>query len=125
MEDVIASLTGAGFPVSWDPSSADAVQDDAGTDADERSAPPAQQEPPGHGDVLAELADLYAQDLGFPAEMLTPDIDLEADLGVDSLKQLAPFQRVREQYGLAEPPAERRVRATTLGRIAELVEEHR
>jgi acyl transferase domain-containing protein/acyl carrier protein len=125
MEDVIASLTGGGFPVSWDPSSADSVQDDAGTDADARSAPPAQQEPPGHGDVLAELADLYAQDLGFPAEMLTPDIDLEADLGVDSLKQLALFQRVREQYGLAEPPAERRVRATTLGRIAELVEEHR
>jgi acyl transferase domain-containing protein len=75
--------------------------------------------------VLSELTEMYASDLGFPTEMLTADIDLEADLGVDSVKQLALFQRVLHKYELPEPLGERRARATTLGEIAGLVEELR
>ncbi|MEU4806927.1 acyltransferase domain-containing protein [Actinosynnema sp. NPDC023587] len=126
---IVAALDDAGFPVSWNP-----LPDRHGPD--EAVVPEARESPhavalsgqdslPARADVLSELARMYAEDLDFPVEMLASDIDLEADLGVDSAKQLALFQRVREQYGLAEPPAERRVRATTLEKIAELVEEQR
>ncbi|MBQ1101154.1 acyltransferase domain-containing protein [Streptomyces sp. b94] len=129
MRNITSLLEEAGLPVNWDPSSASPRPDEAAA-PEPRQAPRA-VEPPGQdtrptlADLLTELADMYAQDLGFPVEMLTSDIDLEADLGVDSVKQLALFQRVLKQYGLAEPPAERRVRATTLEKIAELVEEQR
>jgi acyl transferase domain-containing protein len=82
-------------------------------------------EPGGRSRLLAELAELYADDLGFPAEMLTADIDLEADLGVDSAKQTALLERVRRQYGLPALPGGRRAEATTLENIAALVEELR
>ncbi|MEU4448254.1 acyltransferase domain-containing protein [Actinosynnema sp. NPDC050801] len=129
VESITAALDDAGFPVTRRPLPAGPGPDEAGA-PDAQGSPqavvPADREsPPTRADVLAELADMYAEDLGFPVEMLSSDIDLEADLGVDSAKQLALFQRVREQYGLAEPPAERRVRATTLEKIAELVAEQR
>ncbi|MGC5341269.1 acyltransferase domain-containing protein [Streptomyces sp. DT171] len=125
MESITASLDEAGFTVSWSPPPAGPGPAEEPVTHEPRTEPPEQDALPGRAEVLTELADLYAEDLGFPVEMLTPDMDLEADLGVDSAKQLALFQRVRKQYGLAEPPAERRVRATTLDRIADLVEEQR
>ncbi len=35
---------------------------------------------------------------GYPAELLEPDLDLEADLGVDTVKQAEVFAAVRERY---------------------------
>lgn len=129
VESITAALDDAEIPVSWSPLPARLGPDEAVVDEAQGSPQPVvpteQDSPATRADVLAELADMYAEDLGFPVEMLSFDIDLEADLGVDSAKQLALFERVRKQYGLAEPPAERRVRATTLHKIAELVEEQR
>ncbi|MEU4744251.1 acyltransferase domain-containing protein [Actinosynnema sp. NPDC023658] len=129
VKSIIATLDDAGLPVSWSPQPAPLGPDEA-VEPEAQGSPrvvvaSAQDSPPARVDVLTELATMYAEDLGFPVEMLSPDIDLEADLGVDSAKQIALFQRVRKQYGLAEPPAERRVRATTLEKIARLVEEQR
>lgn len=127
LHSIVAALDNAGLPVSRSPlppRPAEAVVREA--QGPPQAAVPAEQDSlPARADVLAELAEMYAEDLSFPVEMLSSDIDLEADLGVDSAKQLALFQRVRERYELTEPPAERRVRATTLERIAELVEEQR
>ncbi|MEV7104168.1 acyltransferase domain-containing protein [Streptomyces atroolivaceus] len=130
MDSITASLDEAGFPVGWSPSPtrpgpAEPLAHEPRQSPRAAVVPPEQDSPPTRADVIAELADMYAKDLGFPVEMLSSDIDLEADLGVDSVKQLALFQRVRKQYGLSEPSAERRVRATTLDKIAELVEEQR
>jgi hypothetical protein len=38
---------------------------------------------------------------GYPVELLDPDLDLEADLGVDTVKQAEVFAAVREQVRLA------------------------
>ena len=35
---------------------------------------------------------------GYPADLLEPDLDLEADLGVDTVKQAEVFAAVRGQY---------------------------
>src|SRR3954451_25418175 len=37
---------------------------------------------------------------GSPAELLDPDLDLEADLGVDTVKQAEVFAAVRERFNL-------------------------
>ncbi len=41
---------------------------------------------------------------GYPPEMLELDLDLEADLGVDTVKQVAIFSKTREHFGLTRDP---------------------
>ncbi|MBP6763483.1 MAG: SDR family NAD(P)-dependent oxidoreductase, partial [Rubrivivax sp.] len=51
-------------------------------------------------DVIARVTAIVAQMTGYPAELLEPDLDLEADLGVDTVKQAEVFAAVREHYKL-------------------------
>ena len=44
---------------------------------------------------------LVAEKTGYPVEMLDLDLDLEADLGVDTVKQAEVFASIRETYGIA------------------------
>ena len=37
---------------------------------------------------------------GYPQDMLDLDLDLEADLGIDTVKQAELFATVREAYGI-------------------------
>ncbi|MGQ0507048.1 MAG: beta-ketoacyl synthase N-terminal-like domain-containing protein, partial [Myxococcaceae bacterium] len=41
---------------------------------------------------------------GYPEEMLGLDLDLEADLGIDTVKQVDIFSRTRDHFGLARDP---------------------
>jgi acyl carrier protein len=41
---------------------------------------------------------------GYPPELLDPDLDLEADLGVDTVKQAEVFAAVREEFGVERDP---------------------
>ena len=38
---------------------------------------------------------------GYPPDLLDLDLDLEADLGVDTVKQAEVFAAIREHYGVA------------------------
>lgn len=72
--------------------------------------------------LMDELRLAYADMLDLPDELLTDDVDLEADLGVDSLKQIESFEQLRKRYQLGELPDELRVTAyTTLPQIAKLI----
>ncbi|MBX7068643.1 MAG: hypothetical protein K1X38_04590, partial [Microthrixaceae bacterium] len=37
---------------------------------------------------------------GYPPDMLDPQLDLEADLGIDTVKQAELFTAVREEWGI-------------------------
>ncbi|HYO86202.1 MAG TPA: SDR family NAD(P)-dependent oxidoreductase, partial [Dermatophilaceae bacterium] len=50
--------------------------------------------------VLASVTRIVAELTGYPTELLDPDLDLEADLGVDTVKQAEVFAAVREEYNL-------------------------
>ena len=50
--------------------------------------------------MLAAVTAVVAEMTGYPADLLEPDLDLEADLGVDTVKQAEVFAAVREQYGV-------------------------
>ena len=49
---------------------------------------------------MVQVTAVVAEMTGYPAELLDPDLDLEADLGVDTVKQAEVFAAVREHYGL-------------------------
>ena len=46
--------------------------------------------------IKEKVLDIVAEKTGYPAEMLDLDLDLEADLGVDTVKQAEMFAAVRE-----------------------------
>jgi len=54
------------------------------------------------GDELAETVLRTVTELtGYPPELLDVDLDLEADLGIDTVKQTEIFAAIREHYGVA------------------------
>ncbi|GCE01955.1 acyltransferase domain-containing protein [Embleya hyalina] len=75
--------------------------------------------------VIDGITRMYARAVEYPEEVFTEDVELEADLGIDSVKQTELLARVAEQYGLPELTADFRIgRYGTLGRIADLVITH-
>ncbi len=56
--------------------------------------------PAGGDPVQARVLGLVAGQTGYPVEMLDLDLDLEADLGVDTVKQAEMFATIREAYGI-------------------------
>ncbi len=77
---------------------------------------------PSRGELLAQLSDMYATALEYPVEVFTEDVQLEADLGVDSVKQTELLARAAERYHLPERPADFRLSdCTTIGKVADFV----
>ncbi len=60
------------------------------------SAPPA---PPSDA-VTGQIVQIVSEMTGYPADLLDLDLDLEADLGIDTVKQAEMFAAVRERYGI-------------------------
>ncbi len=72
------------------------------------SAPPAAasaKPPAGAPAARDEITDIVVSTVseltGYPPELLDLDLDLEADLGVDTVKQAEIFAAIREHYGVA------------------------
>ena len=50
--------------------------------------------------VKEKVIQIIAEKTGYPVDMLDPDLDLEADLGVDTVKQAEMFAAIREAYDI-------------------------
>jgi acyl carrier protein len=68
--------------------------------------------------VLAELTAMFAQHTGYETADLDPTHQLEADLGIDTVKQAEIFSLVRERYSLAKDESFRLTDVQTLNAIA-------
>ena len=55
---------------------------------------------PADDGVAARVLAVVAEQTGYPPELLDMDLDLEADLGVDTVKQAEVFAAIREIYGI-------------------------
>ncbi|MDJ0953921.1 MAG: SDR family NAD(P)-dependent oxidoreductase [Acidimicrobiia bacterium] len=65
------------------------------------TAPPVEPEPAPDGDsIAAKVLEIVAAQTGYPSDMLDLDLDLEADLGVDTVKQAETFAAIREEYDI-------------------------
>jgi len=72
------------------------------------AAPVAKPEPaapivpakPAIDEVTEKVLAIIANQTGYPVDMLDPELDLEADLGVDTVKQAETFTAIREAFGI-------------------------
>ncbi|HUK70896.1 MAG TPA: SDR family NAD(P)-dependent oxidoreductase, partial [Streptosporangiaceae bacterium] len=65
------------------------------------AAPPADAAAPAAMDeVTADIVQIVADMTGYPSDLLDLDLDLEADLGVDTVKQAEVFAAVRARFGI-------------------------
>ena len=50
--------------------------------------------------IADEILALFIEKTGYPKEMLEPDVDMEADLGIDTIKQAEILSELRERYAI-------------------------
>ena len=65
-----------------------------------RRRPSLRRATPPDDDVRERVLALVAEKTGYPTDMLDLDLDLEADLGIDTVKQAELFATIREAYGI-------------------------
>ena len=64
-------------------------------------APAPQPPPTPAGDPVADrIVSLVAEQTGYPEDMLDLDLDLEADLGIDTVKQAETFAAIRDEFDI-------------------------
>ena len=61
---------------------------------------PAPAPAPAVDPVVDKVLAVVAEQTGYPPEMLDLELDLEADLGIDTVKQAETFAAIREEYGI-------------------------
>ncbi len=64
------------------------------------AAPEPGARPAGDDPVREQILALVTEKTGYPPDMLDVELDLEADLGVDTVKQAELFASVREKWGI-------------------------
>ena len=65
--------------------------------------------------------DLISEKTGYPVEMLELELDLEADLGIDTVKQAEVFAELREHYQLPRPDNLRLSDYNTIGKVIDFL----
>jgi NAD(P)-dependent dehydrogenase (short-subunit alcohol dehydrogenase family)/acyl carrier protein len=75
--------------------------------------------------VKARVMAIVAEKTGYPSDMLDADLDLEADLGIDTVKQAETFAAVREAYGIPRDEKLKLRDFPTLARVVDFVYDHR
>jgi len=50
--------------------------------------------------VKQKILEIISEQTGYPADMLDPELDLEADLGIDTVKQAEMFAAIRAAYDI-------------------------
>jgi NAD(P)-dependent dehydrogenase (short-subunit alcohol dehydrogenase family) len=77
--------------------------------------------------IASRLLGIVKDRTGYPAEVLRLDLDIEADLGIDSIKRVEILGKLRDAFpqlsaGFNSENMDRLARASTLGAIVERVE---
>ncbi|WIX91186.1 type I polyketide synthase [Amycolatopsis sp. DG1A-15b] len=80
---------------------------------------------PRTASVLETVVEVIGERTGYPVEMIEPDLDLEADLSVDSIKRAEIAGELASRLGLAGGDVEEFAKARTAAAIAELIGDER
>lgn len=82
---------------------------------------PTPQPGPNQQTIVDRLLVLVSEKTGYPVEMLELDLDLEADLGIDTVKQAELFVELREAYNIPRRDDLRLSDYNTLAKVAQFV----
>ncbi len=69
------------------------------------------------GQVEERILKIVAEKTGYPVDMLELDLDLEADLGIDTVKQAEMFSEIRAEFGIPRQDDMKLSDYPTLGHI--------
>jgi acyl carrier protein len=73
--------------------------------------------------LKASLLDIVSDKTGYPAEMLELDMDMEADLGIDSIKRVEILGALQDEYpGMAEVDTDTLTELHTLQQIIDYID---
>jgi malonyl CoA-acyl carrier protein transacylase len=72
------------------------------TASSQKVAAPAQKATPGPESILKKLMATIAEKTGYEPDDIEADMELEADLGIDTVKQAEIFSEIRDDYGIAQ-----------------------
>ncbi|MCG8638802.1 MAG: acyltransferase domain-containing protein [Desulfobacterales bacterium] len=61
------------------------------------------EQAPAPADALGRIKAVIAEQTGYTPDMLEDDLDLEADLGIDTVKQVEIFGKVASRFGFSVP----------------------
>jgi acyl transferase domain-containing protein len=86
-------------------------------DAAAGPAPHAASEEAVEGRIVA----LLSEKTGYPVATLAADLDLEGDLGIDTVKQAEVLGHVYHEYGLPMPEGAALARLNTIGKLARAI----
>jgi len=96
------------------------------TIAEPPTPPPAATAPMPIGDPVAEkVLAIVAEQTGYPQEMLELDLDMEADLGIDTVKQAETFLAIRQTFDIPRRDDLKLRDYPTLGAVIGFVRENR
>jgi acyl transferase domain-containing protein len=80
---------------------------------------------PANDGVREKVLAIVAEKTGYPSDMLDMDLDLEADLGIDTVKQAETFAAIRAAYDIPRDEKLRLRDFPTLARVVQFVYDHR
>jgi len=80
---------------------------------------------PAKDTVVERVLALVAEKTGYPSDMLDLELDLEADLGIDTVKQAETFAAVRDAFGIPRRDDIKLRDYATLKRVVDFVRESR
>ena len=102
LADYISDKVGPGEPTT-------PTASDNDTAPAEVSAPPAPTAPPATEEgasataAMEKVKEIIAEQTGYPTDMLEDTLDLEADLGIDTVKQVEIFAKAAGHFGFPVP----------------------
>ena len=79
---------------------------------------------PDNAQIQAHVLAVVSEKTGYPVEMLDLELDLEADLGIDTVKQAELFAAIRTHYGIPRREDLRLSEYNTLSKVIGFVFEN-
>ena len=86
------------------------------------SAPVAEDLPTQGEDAKVTVKEVIAEQTGYTADMLEDDLDLEADLGIDTVKQVEIFAKVSSRFGFSVPDDLKLRDLNTIAKLSDYVQ---
>jgi len=77
---------------------------------------------PAFQDSLAVIKQVIAEQTGYAADMLEDGLDLEADLGIDTVKQVEIFAKIAAHFGFSVPDDLKLRDLNTIARLADYID---
>ncbi len=77
---------------------------------------------PDKGPILDTIRGIVAEHTGYTVDMLEPELDLEADLGIDTVKQVEVFSKISTHFNLAVPEDLKLSDLNTIALLADYVQ---